>query len=277
ADLEQVRQRLQQSLCDIEGPLGELIRPQIRQIQPYLRAGAVLTTGYCLHALRADTRTPTSVQSSAPAVPAVPADRVLALAAAVEILYIALTLHKRLVQSGVSNTVSNTSSPAAETDETAAGVADASQDRGQDRDDRTFFGSTILAGDYCFSRASQLAAETENPQVVAHFAQTLQTLSEGLLRQEYHAQLGESPPAFDENQTLLFAGVEAALLLHAHTPANHPQILHHAQNFADQIVGSDDRAKAAGYPTNGHEDSLSPACADHWDELYAWWQSPRPT
>lgn len=43
---------------------------------------------------------------------------------------------------------------------------------------RLMLGSAILMGDYCFSQASKLAAETENPAVVSAFANALAQLSE---------------------------------------------------------------------------------------------------
>ena len=45
--------------------------------------------------------------------------------------------------------------------------------------DKSVMGSTILAGDYCFSHSAVLATGTESPQVVAIFAQALKTVSEG--------------------------------------------------------------------------------------------------
>lgn len=44
-------------------------------------------------------------------------------------------------------------------------------------------GATVLAGDYLFARAAGLAAETENVRVVAIFADTLMTICSGELRQ----------------------------------------------------------------------------------------------
>ena len=54
--------------------------------------------------------------------------------------------------------------------------------------DRAFIGSTILAGDYCFSRAAQMAAQTDHPRVVATFSLALQAVSEGLLREQFNAR-----------------------------------------------------------------------------------------
>jgi hypothetical protein len=189
ADLQAVEVRLRQSLQDLDGPLGELVRPQVQEVRPFVRAGVVLIAAYCL------APTPENVRHREP---------LLALASAIEMLYIALTIHMHLVQT-----------------ESDAAKASAVQDVGE----RAYLGGAILAGDYCFSQASQLAAKTENPRVVAHFAQTLQVLSEGLLRKAFHAgpaavtaPSGNRP--FDEDRTLMLAGVEATFLLHdiTHVP-----------------------------------------------------------
>lgn len=47
---------------------------------------------------------------------------------------------------------------------------------------KSFVGSMILAGDYCFSRSANLAAFTDSPKVVAIFSEALGTVSEGQLR-----------------------------------------------------------------------------------------------
>ncbi len=44
-------------------------------------------------------------------------------------------------------------------------------------------GSTVMAGDFFFARAAGLAAETENPRVIRLFAETLNTIVDGELRQ----------------------------------------------------------------------------------------------
>ncbi|HEY64066.1 MAG TPA: polyprenyl synthetase family protein [Caldilineae bacterium] len=44
-------------------------------------------------------------------------------------------------------------------------------------------GATVLAGDYLFAQAADLAAETENPRVIRIFSRTLMTICDGELRQ----------------------------------------------------------------------------------------------
>lgn len=260
ADLEHVEARLQQSMRDIDGPLGELVRPQLRQTQPYVRAAAVLTAAYCAR-LAAPAHTPANRDLH------VLEERTIALAAAVEMLHIALSLHTRLVLSA---------GRPPQADQAPADRADTAE--------RTFFGSTILAGDYCFSRASQLAAETEHPRVVAHFAQTLQTLSEGLLRRELHGPDTGSAPDFDAGRTLLLAGVEGALLLHNHMPQTHATpgqaetddpILAHAHRFAHALPSQQtEPVPASDPPPNGNHASPpdSEACRSQWQALYTWLQ-----
>jgi hypothetical protein len=64
--------------------------------------------------------------------------------------------------------------------------------------DRSLVGGTVLAGDYCFSRAASLAARTGNPAVVAIFSEMLQQLSEGHLRVIFN----EHEDRFDESSLL---------------------------------------------------------------------------
>lgn len=80
-------------------------------------------------------------------------ERRVALAAALELLQVALNIHRLLLRPERNDTIDN-----------------------------VLLGGTILAGDYCFSRAAVLAARTCHPGVVTVFAELLQTLSESNLR-----------------------------------------------------------------------------------------------
>lgn len=216
-ELTQIAERLAQSLQELEGPLGELVRPQLQYIQPFTRAGVVLTTSYCMESY-------TELLAEESDARPVPTARVQALAAAVEMLYLAQTIHRRLIRAGATETGGTTGSTSCADTLRDPAFDTADQQTDAHTVDKTFLGSTILAGDYCFSRASQLAAETENPQVVAHFAQTLQAISEGLLREEFEQRKQEAGASqndgqpqresFDEHRLLLLAGAEAALILH---------------------------------------------------------------
>ena len=100
------------------------------------------------------------------------------LAAALEMLHIAHNIHKLLLVSG------------------------------SEEMDASVMGSTILAGDFCFSHAAVLAAKTDNPDVVAIFAQGLKTISENNLK-----KLFENADNTDEDRVLFVAGVQAAVVL----------------------------------------------------------------
>ena len=80
---------------------------------------------------------------------------------------------------------------------------------GGDAPNPSLLGSTILAGDYCFSRSASLAVRTGNQQVVEIFSNALKRVSEGHLRRLFDS-LGEP---YNEDRELFRAGVEAATLL----------------------------------------------------------------
>jgi octaprenyl-diphosphate synthase len=110
-----------------------------------------------------------------------PRQRRIQLAAALELLTVALDIHKLLILGTM----------------------------GRDSVDRALAGGTVLAGDYCFSRAASLAARTENPAVVAIFSDLLQQLSEGNLRRIF----AEGEPTFDETRLLYHSGALAGATL----------------------------------------------------------------
>lgn len=103
------------------------------------------------------------------------------LAAALELLTVALDIHKLLILGAM----------------------------GRDSIDRALAGGTVLAGDYCFSRAAALAASTENPTVVAIFSELLQMVSEGNLRKIF----ADGEPVFDEARLLYHSGARAGATL----------------------------------------------------------------
>lgn len=163
AELRAVQETLAAAIEELGMPLGELVHAQSKQTAPALRAALILAAGYAPHGDEQSRR------------------RRLYLAAALEMLYLALHVHRLLVN------------------------AAALEAQGEDLD-RSFIGSTILAGDYCFSRAASMAAQTDSPAIVTRFAQALQTVSEGHLR----ALFAPEATGFDENRALLEAGAEAA-------------------------------------------------------------------
>lgn len=288
-DLQQVHARLHQSLQKLDGPLGELVRAQVQHIQPFARAATVLTTVYSTGYLTA-AQTDTHAQNRR--------KHALALAAALEMLYLALSIHKRLIQAAPAqfNPDANTDSPQSDTRRNP-GISPP-ETSPSNRVDKTFLGSTILAGDYCFSRASQLAAETENPRVIAHFAQTLQSVSEDLLRQEFQSSAAALPPANTEVRILIVSAAESALTLQqAHTQAHTQaytddtptpdgapnsapeeppqkaltdQTLQRASDFAEFILNPDNHP-ARDNNTNKGKPDHSQSTAPYWAALRAWW------
>lgn len=177
SELAEVEAALTAAADELGMPLGEVVHSRIRRSRPLLRAALIL-------AIAGSAEEPGDLRS-----------RRISLAGALEMLYVAMQVHRLLLGS--------------------SGDADASQDR-------TFMGGAILAGDYCFSRAAQMAARTDNPQVVRIFAQTLQTVSEGQLRQ--HFEVGRAA-VFDENGALLAAGAAAAAALVGLTDADSRQAI----------------------------------------------------
>lgn len=105
----------------------------------------------------------------------------VALAAAIEMLHMATNVHDTI--------------PRGELDRTD--------------DTRTMLGAAILIGDYCFSQASGLAAETGHAAVVAAFANALAHLSERRV-----ITLTETPALPHSDDAILYAAAaESAALL----------------------------------------------------------------
>ncbi len=108
-----------------------------------------------------------------------------ALAAALELLQIALRIHRLLL---------TTEQPGAI--------------------DSFLLGGTILAGDYCFSRAAVLASLTNHPQVVKVFAELLKEVSQANLRRVIDGDCVDSEEhRADEREALFHSGARAGVLL----------------------------------------------------------------
>lgn len=108
-----------------------------------------------------------------------------ALAAALELLQIALGIHRLLL---------TTEQPGAI--------------------DSVLLGGTILAGDYCFSRAAVLASLTNHPQVVRVFAELLKEISQANLRRVIDEECVDSEEhRADEREALFHSGARAGVLL----------------------------------------------------------------
>lgn len=132
--------------------------------------------------------------------------------------------------------------------------------------DRSLLGSTVLAGDFCFSRAAGLAARTGSPVIVDLFAGALQRVSEGSLRRLFRS----SDPAYDVDRDLCLSGIAAANELAGLPPAVREQ---------DQLLGAclyD--AYAAGKPLPGDAsefDQLPPDRRAPWQTLGTWLRTSR--
>ena len=163
---QEVRQLLLLAADDLGSPLADLVSARINQLFPPVRGAVVLSAGYHF-----------------PDSPEHRRQRVF-LAAGLEMLHVALNIHRLLL----------------------AAPASSGSHMELDQSEKSFIGSTILAGDFCFSRSAQMVAQTGNPKIVAIFAEALQTISEGHLR---HLLAG-SEAEFDEGQALIYSGALAA-------------------------------------------------------------------
>jgi octaprenyl-diphosphate synthase len=234
SEIQEVQSTLLAATSELTNPLGELVRAQIRRSQPPICAATVLAVSM-----------PTA---DMPATGEMPPKRIL-LAAALEMLHVALNVHRLLVNAAIN-------------------------EQGNDSPlDRAFIGSTILAGDYCFSRAAQLAAQTDHPRVVTTFSLALQTVSEELLREQF---LSENAPAnsanaeagsYDETRHLLQSGAQAAALLIDLPVAEQEQAISRSQELAAQwsLYKADTEAEA--FPSTFSSQQAYPL---NWQVLYQW-------
>lgn len=121
------------------------------------------------------------------------------LAAALEMLHLAITVHMILAD-----------------------------DASTDSPNRSLLGSTILAGDYCFSRAASLAVRTGHSTVVEIFSDALKRVSEGHLRRFFNP----AADRYNEDEELFAAGAAAAMHL-AQTPERaHAWVIQMSEAFA---------------------------------------------
>lgn len=207
AEVGELVPRLHEAVRDLYSPLGELARAHIRDAQPPVLGAVVLAAGL-----------------ANPDTARLREQRVL-LAAALEMLEVALSIHKLLLTAAADSSL-----------------------------DKSLVGSTILTGDFCFSRAASLAAQTESPVVVDLFAQALQRVSEGHLQRLFASQ--EAP--FDERRALAAAGVQAVAHLAALSPAAADAALDAALRLLD------------GAPSPAQAPALSPAQQARWQAAHEW-------
>jgi len=200
-ELQAVQQTLEQALADLYSPLADLARTNLQRVQPLTRAAFVLAIGV------GDPDNGVLRQQR------------LSLAAAQEMLFIALTLHKLLLKPHLAQ---------------------------QDEQQKTIMGGIILTGDYCFTRSAIMAAQTDHIQVVELFSQALKGISEGLLR-NFFAQRNpvaqpaqaEPTPFYDEQSDLFVSGAQSAAILAALPASTTADLVELAHTLAQQSVPLD--------------------------------------
>jgi geranylgeranyl pyrophosphate synthase len=131
----------------------------------------------------------------------------VALAAAIEMLHMAVSVHAFIPRGDVTVT----------------------------EHQRVVMGSAILIGDYCFSQASTLAASTGNPAVVAAFADALAQLSERRVQ-----TLLETPHQPHADDAILYAAAAevGALLVKLPMPLRYA-LREAAASFGEVITDSE--------------------------------------
>lgn len=168
---EAANQALRTELADVEAKmqaaLSELFAPFSQMIDARLRALGPLTRAAIV----------LTAGIGAPDTDELRAKRV-SLAAALEMLHLALAVHMAIGSAAGTDTAQF----------------------------QSLLGSTILAGDYCFSRSAELAVRTGDPIVVEIFSEALKRVSEGNLRRFF----GPAEFHFDEDRELFLAGITAA-------------------------------------------------------------------
>ena len=151
------------------------------------------------------------------------AEKVAALAAAVETLHTATLVHDDLID----NALLRRGNPTLNAMWTSA--------------------ATVLTGDYLFARAAAFAAETESVRVISIFAQTLMTICSGELNQIFGSDGGQPTATareyyyqriYSKTASLFAASAEAGALL-GEAPQTEAQALRdygHNLGMAFQIV-----------------------------------------
>ena len=159
-ELAAVEAEMRAALSDLFPPFSQMIDSRLRAEGAQTRAAIVLTAGI-----------------GAPDTDELRTRRI-ALAAALEMLHLALAVHMAIGEATDIDTMQY----------------------------QSLLGSTILAGDYCFSRSAELAVRTGDPVVVEIFSDALKRVSEGNLRRFFEP----TDFHFDEDRELFLAGVTAA-------------------------------------------------------------------
>lgn len=224
-ELKAVQVNLAQVFDTLYPPLLGLVRSQIQQAQPHLRAAIVLAT-----AVAADPAGESAALRQ----------KRIDLASALEMLYVALQVHELLLKSSAQDI--------------------------HDTIDKSVMGSTILAGDTCFSHAALLAARTDSPQVVAIFSQALQTISEKQLRNLFFQQDGKS--SFDPSRELFEAGLQAASVLADLNAGVMSQLEQMVDTIYAQVLHNH-------LPSSDGASTLDQVHWERWQALVAWYNQTK--
>ena len=243
AEILETQNALLAATADLTSPLGELVRAQIKRAYPPIRAAVVLAVAGPAKDAAKDTVEDEALRHK----------RIL-LASALEMLHVALNVHRLLINAAMNEHNSNTPL------------------------DRSFVGSTILAGDYCFSRAAQMAAQTEHPRVVSIFALALQNVSERLLREQFtrsndmaqtpanDANTRDANNKYDETHELLHSGSQAAAALVELSEAGEQEAIRLSEELATRW-----KLSAPGLiASDGQFNKWAETLPSRWQALYHW-------
>jgi octaprenyl-diphosphate synthase len=163
--------------------------------------------------------------------------RRVALAAALELLKIALSIHRLLLKPEKPDSIDN-----------------------------MLLGGTILAGDYCFSRAAVLAARTCHPQVVTVFAELLKEISQANLRRVIVSDNdSQKTIAASERRAMFHSGASAGVLLAGLSDEEQAVVVRYAEWLS--LQGSDDETGSLNAGAGGGLDRMPPRQRERWREL----------
>ncbi|GIV67598.1 polyprenyl synthetase family protein [Caldilinea sp.] len=221
AELKEVEQTLHEALTELFPPFSQMVAQELRRTYPLQRGALVLAAGMPAQDDEAARR------------------RRIDLAAALEMLHLAINVHIRL----------------GEADRGGAAYS-------------SVLGSTILAGDYCFSRAAALAVRTGERVVVEIFSDVLKRISEGHLRQ----LLEGGDASFDEDRELFIAGADAAI----HLAQNAPPVRTMALHLAGLLATHEASEQAAPFWNHAQKELqplLTPTQSARWKAFLDWRQS----
>ncbi len=217
AELNLVAAELEEAVSDLPDGLSQFVRSELADEQ--LLAGVVLASA----APKND-----SAENEV---------RRVALASALELLQIALNIHRLLLKPEKTDPI-----------------------------DSFLLGGTILAGDYCFSRAAVLAARTNHPRVVTVFAELLQEVSQANLRRVIvEKSPGRESVVYDERESLFHSGASAGVLLAGLSEEDQESVVTYAAHLARRRP--QDGTGALGAPAAEQFDKMPAPQRERWQAL----------